>query len=159
MFNRNNCINHDFSNYQVEQEIPYFNASCHAEHFIYWFHKVDKFIGYIEIFEEKQAKYVARKLQGYVSTWWKQLQYDQRRQYKQPIRTWHKMRKLMSSRFLQTNHGQILYLQYQRKLESKQLFQGNFDSQYSSQFNNYYGIVDIQTLNISENIEFTSIPH
>ena len=52
------------------------------------------------------------------------------------------MKKLISSRFLQTNHRQILYLLFQRKLESKQLFQGNFDSQYSSQFNNYYGIVD-----------------
>ncbi|KAG5530326.1 hypothetical protein RHGRI_025311 [Rhododendron griersonianum] len=42
------------------------------------------------------------------------------------------MRRLMSDRFLQTNHGQMLYQEYRRKLESKQLFQGNFDSQYNS---------------------------
>ena len=73
VFNSNNCLNHDFANYQVLPGIPYFNASCHAEDFIYWFRKVDKFLESMEISEEKQAKYVARKLQGYVSIWWKQL--------------------------------------------------------------------------------------
>ncbi|THG19915.1 hypothetical protein TEA_012779 [Camellia sinensis var. sinensis] len=76
VFNSNNCINHDFSYYQVPPEISYFNASYHVEDFIYWFRKVDKFLECMEIFEEKQAKNVTGKLQGYVSTWWNQLQYD-----------------------------------------------------------------------------------
>ncbi|KAI7996854.1 40S ribosomal protein S24-2 [Camellia lanceoleosa] len=33
--------------------------------FIYWFCKVEKFLKCMEISEEKQAKYIARKLQGY----------------------------------------------------------------------------------------------
>lgn len=52
------------------------------------------------------------------------------------------MKKLMSAKFLQSIYGQLLYQQYQR-LELKQLFQGNFDSQYFSHFDNYYVTVDI----------------
>ncbi|KAG5514972.1 hypothetical protein RHGRI_036121 [Rhododendron griersonianum] len=125
-------MKHDYSNFEVQQNIPYFDGYCHAESFIYWFRKVDNFFEfYTGIPEEKEVKYVARKLYGYASTWWEKLQANRRREFKQPIRTWLRMRKLMSTRFLQTNHGKMLYEEYRRKFESKQMFQDNFDLQYS----------------------------
>ncbi|KAG5516624.1 hypothetical protein RHGRI_037377 [Rhododendron griersonianum] len=89
--------------------------------FIYQSNKFFEF--YTDIPEEKEVKYASRKLYGYVSTWWERLQSNRLRQYKQPIRTWPRMRRLMSDRFLQTNHAQMLYQEYRRKLESKQSFQ------------------------------------
>ncbi|KAG5529999.1 hypothetical protein RHGRI_030386 [Rhododendron griersonianum] len=90
----------------------------------YNFDHPDKFFEfYTDIPEEKEVKYASRKLYGYVPTWWERLQSNRLRQYKQPIRTWPRMRRLMSDRFLQTNHAQMLYQEYRRKLESKQSFQ------------------------------------
>ncbi|KAG5558500.1 hypothetical protein RHGRI_008440 [Rhododendron griersonianum] len=86
---------------------------------------------YADIPEEKEVKYAAHKLYGYVSTWWERLQSNRLRQYKQPIRTWPRMRRLISDRFLQSNRGQELYQEYRRKLKSKQMFRDNFDVQYS----------------------------
>ncbi|KAG5555686.1 hypothetical protein RHGRI_006362 [Rhododendron griersonianum] len=92
----------------------------------------DKFFEfYADIPEEKEVKYAAHKLYGYVSTWWERLQSNRLRQYKQPIRTWPRMRRLISDRFLQSNRGQELYQESRRKLKSKQMFQDNFDVQYS----------------------------
>ncbi|KAG5566281.1 hypothetical protein RHGRI_002023 [Rhododendron griersonianum] len=92
----------------------------------------DKFFEfYADIPEEKEVKYAAHKLYGYVSTWWERLQSNRLRQYKQPIRTWPRMRRLISDRFLQSNRGQELYQEYRRKLKSKQMFRDNFDVQYS----------------------------
>ncbi|KAG5527011.1 hypothetical protein RHGRI_028072 [Rhododendron griersonianum] len=122
----------DFSIFQVEPIIPTFHGYCHPENFIYWFRKVDKFFEfYADIPEEKEVKYAAHKLYGYVSTWWERLQSNRLRQYKQPIRTWPRMRRLISDRFLQSNRGQELYQEYRRKLKSKQMFRDNFDVQYS----------------------------
>ncbi|KAH7833537.1 hypothetical protein Vadar_007319 [Vaccinium darrowii] len=135
-FDELNCMNHSFPKFQVQPIIPNFDGFCHPDDFIYWFRKVDKFLEYMEIPKEKEVRYVAYKLQGYISTWWEQLQSNRRRQYKQPIRTWCKMRQLMAIRFLQSNHGQLVYQEYLRKLESKRLFRDNFDSQYPSQYNN-----------------------
>ncbi|KAG5520932.1 hypothetical protein RHGRI_033480 [Rhododendron griersonianum] len=93
---------------------------------------IDKFFEfYADIPEEKEVKYAAHKLYGYVSTWWERLQSNRLRQYKQPIRTWPRMRRLISDRFLQSNRGQELYQEYRRKLKSKQMFRDNFDVQYS----------------------------
>ncbi|KAH7852893.1 hypothetical protein Vadar_030612 [Vaccinium darrowii] len=70
---------------------------------------------------------------------------NRRREFKQPIRTWHKMRQLMSIKFLQTNHGQVLYPKYQRKLESKRLSRDNLDLHCSIPSNNYYVFAGIES--------------
>ncbi|KAF7135673.1 hypothetical protein RHSIM_Rhsim08G0028500 [Rhododendron simsii] len=89
----------------VQPIIPSFNGNCHPENLIYWFRKVDKFLEYMEISEENEVRYVARKLQGYASRWWKQLQYNRERQYKQPVMTWLRMRQLGQLRV--TGDGKI----------------------------------------------------
>lgn len=127
--------------------IPSFNAYCHLENFVNWFSKVDKFFAfYTGIPKEKEVKYVARKLHGYASRWWEQLQANRRREFKQLIRTWHKMRQLMSIKFLQANHGQMLYQEYQRKLASKRLSRDTLDLPCSVPSNNYYVFADIENL-------------
>ncbi|KAG5560051.1 hypothetical protein RHGRI_003365 [Rhododendron griersonianum] len=110
------------------------NSSAPEAHYLKRenFNAPDKFFEfYADIPEEKEVKYAAHKLYGYVSTWWERLQSNRLRQYKQPIRTWPRMRRLISDRFLQSNRGQELYQEYRRKLKSKQMFRDNFDVQYS----------------------------
>ena len=47
------------------------------------------------------------------AAWWEQLQTNRRRQGKQPIQTWFRMRKLLTGCFLLLGYEQILYRQYQ----------------------------------------------
>ncbi|KAG5543975.1 hypothetical protein RHGRI_016654 [Rhododendron griersonianum] len=92
----------------------------------------------MKIPEEKEVRYVARKLQGYASRWWKQLQYNREHQYKQPVKPWLRMKRLMSDRFLQSHHGQMLYEEYRRNLESKRLSRDNLELSYSFSSNKNY---------------------
>ncbi|KAH7844658.1 hypothetical protein Vadar_030356 [Vaccinium darrowii] len=135
----------NFSNFQESPIIPSFNAHCNPENFIYWFRKVDKFFAfYTGIPEKKEVKYVAHKLQGHAFTWWEQLQSNRMRQYKQPVRTWRKMRQLMSARFLNPQHSQMLYQDYRRKLKSKRSCKDNLDLPYSFPCNENYVVADIE---------------
>ncbi|KAH7853186.1 hypothetical protein Vadar_034435 [Vaccinium darrowii] len=135
----------DFSNFQESPIISSFNAHCNPENFIYWFRKVDKFFAfYTSIPEEKEVKCVAHKLQGHAFTWWEQLQSNRMRQYKQPVRTWQKMRQLMSDRFLHSQHSQMLYQDYQRKLKSKRSCKDNLHLPYSFPCNENYVVANIE---------------
>ncbi|XP_035547276.1 uncharacterized protein LOC108991242 [Juglans regia] len=67
----------------------------------------------VEIPENQQVKLVAYKLRGGASAWWEQTQNNRRRQGKQPVRVWHKMKRLMRARFLPPDYEQLLYQQYQ----------------------------------------------
>lgn len=53
--------NDNFSTFQVQPIIPSFDGYCHPGNFIYWFHKVDKFLEYMEIPEEKEVRYIAHR--------------------------------------------------------------------------------------------------
>ncbi|XP_041004080.1 uncharacterized protein LOC121249434 [Juglans microcarpa x Juglans regia] len=67
----------------------------------------------MQIPEAQQVKLVAYKLHGGASAWWEQMQNNSRRQGKQPVRVWPKMKQLMRARFLPPDYEQILYQQYQ----------------------------------------------
>nr|GEX47999.1 RNA-directed DNA polymerase [Tanacetum cinerariifolium] len=67
-----------------------------------------------------QVKYVAYKLRGAASSWWENLQTRRRRQRKQPIRTWRKMKRVMFARFLPVDYEQMLYSLYQNCRQSTQ---------------------------------------
>ncbi|GKA72945.1 putative receptor protein kinase ZmPK1 [Tanacetum coccineum] len=67
-----------------------------------------------------QVKYVAYKLRGAASSWWDNLQTGRRRQRKQPIRTWRKMKRVMFARFLSVDYEQTLYSLYQNCHQSSQ---------------------------------------
>ncbi|KAG5552105.1 hypothetical protein RHGRI_010260 [Rhododendron griersonianum] len=54
------------------------------------------------------------------------------------------MRRLMSDRFLQLHHGQMLYEEYRRNLESKRLSRDNLDLSYSFPSNKNYTIAAIE---------------
>ncbi|XP_039120519.1 uncharacterized protein LOC120256922 [Dioscorea cayenensis subsp. rotundata] len=67
----------------------------------------------MSIAEHLQVKYVAYKLRGGASAWWEQLQGKRRRQHKQPIRSWRRMKEALMFRFLPSDYDQILYQRYQ----------------------------------------------
>ena len=57
-------------------------------------------------------KIVAYKLRGGASVWWDQIQFSWRREGKQVVRTWNKMKQLLRKMYLPPDYLHILYQQY-----------------------------------------------
>ena len=62
----------------------------------------------MEIPEEKQVKIVAYKLRGGASVWWDQIQFSRRREGKQVVRTWNKMKQLLRKMYLPPDYQQYM---------------------------------------------------
>ena len=100
--------------FRIKVDIPCFDGHLHIEDFLDWIQTVENFFDYMNVPDSKQVKLVAYKLKGGASAWWEQLQSNRRREGKQTIRNWARMRTLLKSHFLPTDYEQILYQQYQR---------------------------------------------
>uniref|UniRef100_A0A5B7BER3 RNA-directed DNA polymerase n=1 Tax=Davidia involucrata TaxID=16924 RepID=A0A5B7BER3_DAVIN len=116
--------------YRMKIDLPSFNGHLHIESFLDWISEVETFFDCMEISDDKQVKLVAYKLKGGASAWWDQVQQNRRRQGKQPVRTWQKMRRLLRERFLPVDYEQVLYQQYQNCRQG-----GRSVSEYSQEFN------------------------
>ena len=79
----------------MKVEIPSFSENLDIKFFLDWICEVDKFFYMAYVFMEKQVKFVAYKLKGGATAWWGQLQVSRRRQEKQPMMTWKRMKQLL----------------------------------------------------------------
>ena len=55
---------------------------------------------------------VAIRLKNTVAVWWDKIIVQRKRQRKEPIKTWRRMKRLMLERFLPEDYEQILYKMY-----------------------------------------------
>ncbi|XP_039122362.1 uncharacterized protein LOC120258941 [Dioscorea cayenensis subsp. rotundata] len=98
---------------KIKADLPFFSGNLDVEDFLDWVAEVEKYFELMSIAEHLQVKYVAYKLRGGASAWWEQLQGKRRRQHKQPIRSWRRMKEALMFRFLPSDYDQILYQRYQ----------------------------------------------
>ncbi|GKF58908.1 hypothetical protein Tco_0175694 [Tanacetum coccineum] len=77
---------------RIKADILTFSGSLNIEDFLDWVSETENYLKLMDIPEDSQVKYVAYKLRGAASSWWYNLQTGRRRQRKQPIRTWRKMK-------------------------------------------------------------------
>jgi hypothetical protein len=99
--------------FRVKIDLPNFNGHLHIENFLDWILEVENLFDYMQTPEAQQVKLVAYKLRGGAFAWWEQTQSNRRRQGKQPVQTWLKMKKLMKAWFLPPDYEQMLYQQFQ----------------------------------------------
>lgn len=69
--------------------------------------KVFKYKGY---FNEKKCKVTILKFKDYASLWWENIKKQRSRKWKDRVRSYEKLEKLLKKRFLLENHRQELYL-------------------------------------------------
>ena len=70
--------------------------------------EVDRFFEYIEIPKDRKVKLVAYRLKGGTSVWWERIQQTRRREGRNPVMLWRRMKQLLRGRFLPPDYEQYI---------------------------------------------------
>ncbi|VFQ91299.1 unnamed protein product [Cuscuta campestris] len=81
-------------------DIPTFEGKNDPDEFLEWLETVERVFDFKDVSDEKKVKIVALKFQKYASTWWTNTCTKRRRNDKEPVSTWIKMRSLLKKKFL-----------------------------------------------------------
>ncbi|VFQ86011.1 unnamed protein product [Cuscuta campestris] len=81
-------------------DIPTFEGKNDPDEFLEWLETVERVFDFKDVSDEKKVKIVALKFRKYASTWWTNTCTKRRRNDKEPVSTWIKMRSLLKKKFL-----------------------------------------------------------
>ena len=91
-------------------DLPEFEGNLKPDLFIEWIQALERFFEIKEFSDEKAFKVAVLKLKSYASLWYENLKKQRSQEGKSRIRSWSKLKKLMSKRFLPDNYKRDLYL-------------------------------------------------
>jgi hypothetical protein len=97
----------------IRVEIPDFEGKLQPDEFVDWLQTVERVFEYKEIPEEKKVKIIVVKLKKHASIWWENLKKKREREGKRKIKTWEKMRRELTRKFLPVHYYQDNFLQLQ----------------------------------------------
>lgn len=106
---RKQLFRHD----DIKVEIPDFEGKLQPDEFVDWLQTVERVFEYKEIPEEKKVKIIAVKLKRHASIWWENLEKKRQREGKSKIKTWEKMRRELTRKFLPSHYYQDNFIQLQ----------------------------------------------
>jgi len=102
-----------FRDNDIKVDIPDFEGKLQPDEFVDWLQTVERVFEYKEILEEKKVKIIAVKLKKHASIWWENLKTKRAREGKSKIKTWEKMRRELSKKFLPSHYYQDNFIQLQ----------------------------------------------
>ena len=107
------------SYHEVYFNIPYFNGYFNIRNFLSWIWDIENFFEIEDVPEEKMVKMASLKLAGHVADWWYDLQAHRRRQGKDRVRSWWKMKLLIMRRYYTSDHEWYLFREYHNHSHTK----------------------------------------
>ncbi|KAI4370510.1 hypothetical protein MLD38_018860 [Melastoma candidum] len=81
-------------------QILEFEGNLDPEEFMDWMHTIERIFDYKEVPEERKVKLAALNLKKYARLWWENTNQQRRREGRDKIRTWSKMKRFMTKRYL-----------------------------------------------------------
>ena len=97
-----------FNDFKVD--IPEFEGRLQPDEFLDWLRTVERVFDLKDIPDEQKVKIVAIKLKKHASIWWENLNTKRVRTGKSKIKTWEKMKKKLTSKFLPYHYKQDNYM-------------------------------------------------
>ncbi|VFQ89807.1 unnamed protein product [Cuscuta campestris] len=94
----NKAKTNDGSDFKVD--VPTFEGKNNMDEFLELLEKVERIFNFKEVSDEKKVKIVALKFHKDASTWWTNTCTKWRRNHKEPVATWAKMKSLLKKKFL-----------------------------------------------------------
>jgi len=89
---------------------PEFEGNLNPKNFLEWMQSIERFFEIKEYSDEKAFKVAILKLKKYASLWYENIKRQRIRDGKSRIKTWSKLKRLMTKRFLPDNYKRDLYL-------------------------------------------------
>ena len=89
---------------------PEFKGNLNPEVFLEWMQSIERFFEIKKYSDYKAFKIAILKLKKYASLWYENLKRQRSRDGKSRIKTWSKLKRLMTKRFLPDNYKRDLYL-------------------------------------------------
>jgi len=87
-----------------------FEGNLNPEAFLEWVQTIERIFEIKEYSDEKSFKVAILKLKKYASLWYENVKKQRAREGKARIKTWSKLKRLMTKRFLPDNYKRDLYL-------------------------------------------------
>jgi len=97
----------------IKVDIPDFEGKLQPDEFVDWLQIVERVFEYKEVLEEQKVKTVAVKLKKHASIWWENLKREREREGKSKIKTWEKMHRELTRKFLPPHYYQDNFIQLQ----------------------------------------------
>lgn len=97
----------------INVDILDFEGKLQPDEFVDWLQTVERVFEYKEIPEEQKVKIVAVKLKKHASIWWENVKRRREREGKSKIKTWEKMRRELTHKFLPPHYYQDNFIQLQ----------------------------------------------
>jgi hypothetical protein len=97
----------------IKIDIPDFEGELQPDEFVDWLHAIERVFEYKEIPEEHKVKIVAVKLKKHALIWWENLKRRRKCEGKSKIKTWDKMRRKLTRKYLPPNYYQNNFTQKQ----------------------------------------------
>jgi CRISPR/Cas system-associated endoribonuclease Cas2 len=86
------------------QQKSNFEGKLQPDEFVDWLQTVERVFEYKEVPEEKKVKIIVVKLKKHASIWWENLKKKREREGKRKIKTWEKMRRELTRKFLPVHY-------------------------------------------------------
>jgi hypothetical protein len=97
----------------IKIDIPDFEGELQPDEFVDWLQAIERVFEYKEIPEEHKVKIVAVKLKKHALIWWENLKRRRKCEGKSKIKTWDKMRRKLTRKYLPPNYYQNNFTQKQ----------------------------------------------
>jgi len=96
----------------VKVDILEFEGRLQPNDFIYWLCTVERVLELKDVPDDKLVKLVAIKLKKHASIWWENLKRQREREGRNKIKTWDKMRRELTRKFLLEYYSQEVFIEF-----------------------------------------------
>ncbi|XP_027351492.1 uncharacterized protein LOC113862615 [Abrus precatorius] len=96
----------------IKIDIPEFEERLQPDEFVDWLQTVERVFELKEILDEQKVKIVAVKLKKHASIWWENIKKKREREGRSKIKTWEKMKKELTRKFLPDHYYQDNFIKF-----------------------------------------------